>query len=130
MTSRAEMDKERERFSAWVKEYGVYKNVSEDLFEFSNEDSNFVWTEFQNDDESFVDRGFTQASPSLRMPVVSYYLSKLPYPKEGGGYEFVISSVLLDCQDCEAMGEDENGDECSTCEGNRGNYFDFDLPGP
>lgn len=119
---------EESRFLKWAKKYQVFKTVPDYEFELTDEIRPFVWTEFQNDDESFINIGFTEANPDLRMPVVGYYISKKPCPQNDDDYEIVLSSVLIDCQDCEGVGEDENGDECSTCHGDRGRFVEFDLP--
>jgi hypothetical protein len=119
---------EEKRFLDWAQKYEVYKTVADDGLMLTDEMRPFVWTEFQNDDESYIAIGYTESNPDLRMPVVGYFLSKKPYPKNEDEYEFVLSSSLIDCEDCEATGEDENGEECSTCLGDKGKFVEFELP--
>lgn len=129
MSSAEQVRIEETRFLEWARAFGVYKNVAEDELELTDEIRPFVWTEFYNDDESLIDIGFTESNSDLRMPVVGYYISRIPCPAEGGEYELVLSSALIDCSDCEALGEDANGDDCPTCSGERGEFVEFELPG-
>ncbi len=125
MSSQEEIQIQEARFNEWVKEYEVYEHLPEDELEVSAENKPFIWSEFQNDDETYIAPGYTEADPDLRMPVVGYFLSRIPHPETQD--DFVISSVLLDCPECEAMGENEDGDECDTCSGDRGTYIDFSI---
>lgn len=127
MSSKQEIAVEKAKFVDWVKSFGVYKTMPDDELEVTEDIKPFVWTEFQNDYESFVAQGFTEADPDLRMPVVGYYLSELPYPQDGTQHPIVMISMLLDCSDCEGMGEDDEGDECETCSGEMGAYVEFSL---
>lgn len=126
MSSLEYVNEQKSRFLEWVNKYKVYKTYAQDAFEPTTEQLPFVWTEFQGDDETFIDIGYTEYSDSHRMPVVGYYLSEIPNTNAAGSYEIVLTSTLLDCDACEAMGEDEDGEECSVCFGERGNYVDFD----
>ena len=128
MASEAEVHIQEKRFLEWAQKYEVYKTVADDGLMFTDEIRSFVWTEFQNDDESYIAIGYTESHPDLRMPVVGYFLSRKPCPKNEDEYELVLSSALIDCQDCEAIGEDEDGEECSTCFGDRGKFVEFELP--
>jgi hypothetical protein len=128
MSSEQQVHVEQSRFLEWTQKYKVYKTVPDDGLELTDEIRPFVWTEFQNDDESFIAIGYTASNPDLRMPVVGYFLSQNPCPENDDEYEIVLSSTLIDCEDCEAIGEDENGEECSTCSGDRGRFVEFELP--
>lgn len=128
MSSEEQVQIEEGRFLEWAHKYQVYKTVPDDGLLLTDEIRPFVWTEFQNDVDSFIVIGFTESRIGRRMPVVGYYISKRPCPKNEDEYELVLSSTLIDCQDCEAMGEDENGDECATCQGDRGRFVEFELP--
>lgn len=128
MGSEEEVKFEQERFLEWAGKYQVYKTVAADRLGIGEENLPFVWTEFQNDDDSFIAIGFTASNPDLRMPVVGYFLSRKPCPKKEDDYDFVLSSTLIDCPDCEAMGEDENGEECGSCLGDRGSFVEFEIP--
>lgn len=128
MASEEEIRAEEARFLEWARKYGVHKTIAEDGLELTDEIRPFVWTEFQNDDESFVDIGFTKSRPELRLPVVGYFISRSPCPEEDGEFEVVMSSALLDCPECGGEGEDETGDECGTCLGDRGKFVEFQLP--
>jgi hypothetical protein len=129
MASSEEIEAERVRFNNWVKEYQVYENIPEDLFDYSEVEPELVWTEFSDENYSFVATGYTAASESPRIPVISYYLSKKPW-LEGPDDDYIDVSIslLLDCGDCGAVGEDDEGEECSNCEGLGGTWVEFDLP--
>jgi hypothetical protein len=111
----------------WVSEYEVHETFAEDEFDIETAEGAYVWTEFQNEDESFVDGGYVASNSDLRMPVVGYYVSRKPWPTNQESSDFVLTSMLLDCDDCEAMGEDDDGDECEACLGDRGIYIYFEL---
>lgn len=115
------------KFAEWVEKYEVYETLSSDEFVFTEELKPFIWTEFQNDDECYAAKGYTDANLDLRMPVVGYFISRIPFPEIKDEFDVVGTELFLDCLDCEAMGEDENGDECETCIGERGTYIEFSL---
>lgn len=127
MSSQEEITLAKAKFAEWVKAFGVYETMPDDEFVVTDEIKPFVWTEFMNDNESFVSPGYTEANQNLRMPVVGYYLSKIQSPQEDAENHLVMISMLLDCSDCEGMGEDEDGDECETCSGDMGTYIEFSL---
>ena len=127
MSSKDEIAEAEAKFTEWVAAFGVYETIPDDQFELTEEIKPFVWTEFQNDDESFVSQGYFEANPDLRMPVVGYYLSKMPYPQDGTEHPLVMIGMLLDCEDCEGMGEDDEGEECEACLGEMGTFVEFDL---
>ena len=127
MSSKEEIALRKAEFAEWVKAFGVYETWAEGDLEVTEKMKPFLWTEFQNDDESFVSQGYFDANPDLRMPVVGYYLSKVPYPQDGAEHPVVMISMLLDCDDCEGMGEDDEGEECETCSGEMGTFVEFDL---
>lgn len=127
MSSQEEIAVSKAAFTEWVKAFGVFETCADDEIEITEEMKPFLWTEFQNGEESFVSQGYFEPNPDLRMPVVGYYLSKMPYPQDGTEYPIVMISMLLDCDDCEGMGEDDEGEECETCLGEMGTYVEFDL---
>lgn len=127
MSSKEEIALAKQKFTDWVKAFGVYETMADDELEVTDEIQPFVWTEFMNDNESFVAPGYTEADQGLRMPVVGYFLSKVPYPEDDASDHLVMISMLLDCSDCEGMGEDEDGEECETCMGDMGTYIEFSL---
>ena len=127
MSSSEEVKTQEARFAEWVKKFEVYETMPEDELQITDEIRPFVWTEFQNDDETYIVTGYTEPNPDLRMPVVGYFISKNPYPVNDAEYEFVLSSMLSDCEDCQGSGENDEGEECDTCSGERGTYIDFSL---
>lgn len=129
MSSKEEIAAAEAAFAEWVKEFGVYESRADDQLEVTDEMKPFVWTEFQDDAESFVMQGYFEANPDLRMPVVGYYLAKNPYPQDDTQHPLVMISMLLDCDDCEGLGEDDDGEECETCSGEMGTFVEFELNG-
>jgi hypothetical protein len=127
MSSKEEIAIAKEKFTEWVDAFGVYQTMPDDQLKVTEEIKPFVWTEFMNDNESFVSPGYTEANQDLRMPVVGYFLSKVPFPQDNAADHLVMVSMLLDCSDCEGMGEDEDGEECETCDGDMGTYVEFNF---
>ena len=127
MTSKDQIQKAQTKFAEWVKKFEVYETLASDELVVTEELKPFIWTHFQNDDESFAAKGFTDANLVLRMTVVGYFISRIPFTESKDEFEVVDTELFLECLDCEAVGENENGDQCETCLGERGTYIEFSL---
>lgn len=128
MASVEEIAEERARFENWVKEYGVFENIPDDFFDPKGIIPELIWTEFADEDNSFVSTGYTAAKDSNRIPVISYFVSRKPWVEgPDDKYIDVYASLLLDCEDCSGIGEDSEGEECSSCDGLGGSWVEFEL---
>ena len=129
MANTEEISAEHARYLDWVNEYQVYENTPEDLFELGEVSEQCVWTEVAGENDSIITSGYIAAEDSPRMPVISYYISRKPWltgPEDN--YLDVYASLLQDCEGCDASGEDDDGDECGSCDGLGGSWVEFELP--
>lgn len=110
-------------FKAWSKKYSPLKNLnSEDHEQLVDVDSSSVWTEFYFGEYISLSPGFTQPDSNLRAPVQSYYLCAEPW---ADAQEIVLTAKQFDCESCFGEGEDDEGDECASCEGEGSEWVDF-----
>jgi hypothetical protein len=76
-------------------------------------DVHTVWTEWWRSNQ-FISNEYV--SPDESGEITGYYITPKPWTGEAGEAE-IITVIWEDCEMCEGTGEDEEGEECSDCDG-------------
>lgn len=116
-----------DEFQGWAKKYAFDREVGvENAVEVSEIDGRLVWTEFYFGEYFFLAHGFTAPDPNLRAPVSSYFVCRQPWIDDT---ENLLTSKEFTCEECFGDGEDADGDECPSCDGEASEWVDFNDEG-
>ena len=111
----------QQEFDNFVEKYNfTFYEVNDENRELvSKMDPRLVWTSHTTCDQSYVAPGFLEFSPeNCCWHEQEWYVSETPWESDSST-EWVQTSYMFDCPDCNPDGEETEGDEdCTICDGN------------
>lgn len=135
MASTKEVEIERIKFNEWVQKYEVVENISAEKFDISKHNPFCVWTEYNyfDSDATGIREGYLEFVDDItqidNLAPIGYFVSRKPWNVNDVS-EVPLASILLDCDSCNVEGYSDgfvDGEECSSCNGFRGDWIEFEI---
>lgn len=114
----SDLNFEIQEAAAWLKKYGDPTYV--ETVNLEETDIHHVWTERWSESQYITN----EYVPNDNDMITGYYITPNPWTSEPRS-EVIATAIWEVCSECQAEGEDENGDPCSTCDGSGNTVTDL-----